>query len=95
VSFFPKIPNGLSHIYQLNAANIYKSGYFTPLEVNGYPAAYADLVDGRSQGNCGLKVGVSDQSYFDVLIQGRDTDDVCKAAENVAKAVLTTIQAGQ
>jgi hypothetical protein len=95
VSFIPSITNGLTNVYQQNAANFYKNGYFVPVEVDGYPAAYNEIVDLRSDGHCGLTIGYSDQSIFAVLVQGRTGTDGCKAALNVAKAVLHTVQGGQ
>lgn len=95
VSFIPKVTDGLTHTYQQNAANFFDHGYFVPVDVDGYPAAYNELIDRRSGGQCGLTVGVSDQSIFAVLIQGRPNTDGCKAAMNVAKAVLQTIRGGQ
>jgi hypothetical protein len=95
VAFYPGFQNGLGHFYEQNAANFFTKGYFEPLEIDGYPAAYHDIIDLRSKGNCSLAVGVSDKSTYNVLIQWQPGNDACKAAENVAKAVLTTIQKGQ
>jgi hypothetical protein len=95
VNFIPTVTNGLTHLYEQNSAGFFKSGYFQPVEVEGYPAVYNDGTDNRPGGKCGLSVGISDTTYFDVLIQGRTGTDGCKAAVNVAKAVLQTIQGGQ
>jgi hypothetical protein len=95
VSFIPKVTNGLTNTYQQNAAKFFEHGYFEPVEVEGYPAAYNEVVDQRSSGQCSLTVGVSDQSIFTVFIQGRAGTDGCKAALNVGKEVLHTIQGGQ
>jgi hypothetical protein len=95
VSFFPTITNGLTQVYKQNATNFFKDGYFSPLEVDGYPAAYNEVADNRDGGQCNLSVGISDQSIFSVLIQGQENTDGCKAALNLAKAALKTIQGGQ
>jgi hypothetical protein len=95
VIFTPSVTTGLSNAYALNAAGTYRGGYFVPVEVSGYPAAYNSLADDRSAGMCSLTVGISDQSIFSVFIQGRAGTDGCKAAENVAEAVLQTMQGGQ
>jgi hypothetical protein len=95
VNFVPSVTNGLTHLYEQNSAGFFKSGYFQPIEVEGYPAAYNEVADNRTGGQCGLSVGISDNTYFDVLIQGRTGTDGCKAALNVAKAVLHTVQGGQ
>lgn len=94
-NFYPKITDGLSHIYQQNAAGFFKGGYFQPTTINGYPATFNNVSDNRKGGDCSLTVAVSDQSIFDALILGKAGTDACKAAANVAKAVLQTIQEGQ
>jgi hypothetical protein len=95
VSFIPEITDGLTHIYKQNAANFFKDGYFSPLDISGYPAAYNEVADNRNGGQCGLTVGFSDQSIFSVLIQGHPNTDGCKAAVNITKAALQTIQGSQ
>jgi hypothetical protein len=95
VGFVATVTNGLTHLYEQNSAGFFKSGYFQPIEVEGYPAAYNDVADNRTGGQCGLSVGISDTTYFDVLIQARTGTDGCKDALTVAKAVLHTIQGGQ
>ena len=95
VSFLPEITDGLTRIYRQNAADFYKDGYFSPLEIMGYPATYNEVADNRAGGQCGLTVGISDQSVFSVLVQGPAKTDGCKAAVNIAKAALQTIQGSQ
>jgi hypothetical protein len=95
VSFIPTVTNGLTQIYQQNAANFFKEGYFSPLDIDGYPAAYNEVADNRTHGRCGLTIGFSDQSIFSVLIQGHPNTDGCKAAVNIAQAALQTIQGSQ
>jgi hypothetical protein len=95
VIFAPSVKNGLSNAYSLNSSGTYKDGYFEPTEISGYPAVYNDLSDQRASGTCNLTVGISDQSVFGVVVQGRAGTDGCKAASNVAKAVLQTIKGAQ
>jgi hypothetical protein len=95
VSFVPQVKTGLSNTYQLNAAGVYKNGYFDPIEVDGYPAVYNFVGDLRPQGSCDLDVGISDQAFFGVHVLGQPGTDGCKAALSVAKAALQTIQGGQ
>ncbi|WP_370947191.1 DUF3558 domain-containing protein [Amycolatopsis sp. cg5] len=95
VGFLPTITSGLTQEYQKNATGWYKTGYFEPTEIEGYPAVQANIADQRADGNCGVLVGVSDQSYFSVYLQGPAGKDACKAATNVAKAVLETIKGSQ
>jgi hypothetical protein len=95
VNFVPAVTDGLSQIYQQNAAKFFKDGYFEPVEIEGYPAAYNSLVEDRASGNCGLAVGISDQILFGVLVQWRPGQEACKGALNVAKEVLHTIQGSQ
>jgi hypothetical protein len=94
VNFVPKVTNGLTRLYEQNSAGFFKKGYFQPAEVEGYPAVYNEVADNRPS-QCGLSVGISDTTYFDVLIQGRTGTDGCKSALTVATAVLHTILGAQ
>lgn len=93
VAYNPKLP-GLGHLYAQNAAGFYSEGYFEPIELAGYPAVRLDAIDARADGDCGLSVGISDQLFFTVRINGKTGTDGCKATENVAKLVLQNIQRG-
>lgn len=92
VTFYPTITTGLTWMYEKRAAGDY--GFFEPSEVDGFPAVQMDIADLRARGNCGMAVGVSNEAFFDVHIQGPAGRDACKAATNVAKAVLATIKGG-
>jgi hypothetical protein len=78
VGFVTTVTNGLTHLYEQNSAGFFKSGYFQPIDVEGYPAAYNEVADNRTGGQCGLSVGISDNIFFDVLIQGRTGTDGCR-----------------
>ena len=95
VSFATKITNGLSNAYQLSSSGYFKNGYFEPASVDSYPAVFSDIKDDRTQGKCHLLVGISDQLAFGVSIEGTPDLNSCKAATNVAQAVLNTMKAGQ
>jgi hypothetical protein len=95
VTFMTVVKNGLSNLYNQNAAGWYKNGYFEATEISGYPAVLNDSSDRRPAGSCTLAVGITDQLFFNVLIQARAGDDVCIAANNVAVATLKTIKENQ
>ncbi|TNC27238.1 DUF3558 domain-containing protein [Amycolatopsis alkalitolerans] len=83
--------NGLSDIY----ANKPKDKYFEPTTIAGYPAVYADVQDGRSDGECSLWVGVTDQLAVYVLTQlgaGPNKSNPCPVAERVATAMVQHLQ---
>jgi hypothetical protein len=78
--------NGLDSIY----ANKAKAAYFEPLQIDGYPAVYFDIQDGRSQGTCSLWVGATDELAVSVISQigrGPNVSNPCPVAERTAKAM--------
>lgn len=95
IGFIRDQTDGLSRIYAGNADRSYKDGYFEPTEVSGFPAVFSAPVDERKVGTCNINVGVSDQIFFGLLIQGTPGTDACRRATNVAKAAIETIQGGQ
>lgn len=91
VTYMTGNENGLADMY--GTRDRYK--YFEETTVSGYPGVVGDTADGRDIGRCGISVGVSDSLYFRVLEQG-DLDPVgaCERAEQVAAAVIETMQGG-
>lgn len=89
VVYTPELKNGLSHLYEQNAAGSWK--YWEPTEVDGHPAVIA--MDEPPGTDCSLSVGLNDSLYFDVSVLA-ESGDGRTAAENVASAVLATIKAG-
>lgn len=92
VSYPTQNRNGLSNVYALNDS--LGTGYFEPTEIDGYPAVYQGAVDNRDRGDCGLAVGIRDDLFFLVVVRSDVGNDSCKAAANVASAVIETIKAG-
>ncbi|WP_141999976.1 DUF3558 domain-containing protein [Amycolatopsis cihanbeyliensis] len=92
VSYMTSVENGLSNIYALNDTGHWDKGYFEPTEVDGYPAVYVEIADNRDQGDCGMAIGIRDDLFFDANVRTRAGNDACKAAENIAFAVLQTIK---
>jgi hypothetical protein len=60
ISWQTRLGDGLATLYSERA----QQGYWQPTTVDAYPAVFADLADLRSQGDCSLDVGVSDQLSF-------------------------------
>jgi hypothetical protein len=71
-------------------------GYFESTEVDGYPAVFNDLVDGRPVGICNITVGISDTLAFRAAEQaGRDVGvKSCDNAKQVAAEVIRTLKEG-
>lgn len=81
---------GLSTIYEKQS----QYGYFEPTEISGYPAVYASTLDNRDDGECGLWVGVSDQTMLFImsnLDDQPDFDDPCGVADRVAEAAIANL----
>ncbi|MFE0023006.1 DUF3558 domain-containing protein [Amycolatopsis sp. NPDC059021] len=94
VTYAVKVTNGLSNLYALDSTGWWKNGYFTPTTVSDYPAAYNEIADHRTQGDCILSVAISDSLFFSTAVRSRAGDDSCLAAKNAAAAVLDTIKKG-
>jgi hypothetical protein len=92
IAYLVSVKTGLSNMYALNDTGSWKNGYFEPTEIDGYPAAFADGSDLRTKGDCVLTVGITDQLFFNVVVQTRPGSDACTATRNVASKVLTTIR---
>ena len=71
-------------------------GYFEPTEVDGYPAVFNDLVDGRTRGICQITVGISDTLAFRAAEQSSREVGVkaCDNAKQLAAAVIQTLKEG-
>jgi hypothetical protein len=83
--------NGLSDLYAGKA----KDKYFEPTTVDGYPAVYADVLDSRSDGDCSLWVGVTDQLAVSVSTQistGVNQSNPCPIVAKVATAMIQHLQ---
>ncbi|SFB02557.1 Protein of unknown function [Amycolatopsis marina] len=92
VSYATTVDAGLSNLYALHETVPWP--YFEETEVDGYPAVYQDVVDHRAQGTCGLSVGIRNDLFFSSDVISLAGNDACKAAANVASAVIRTIKAG-
>ncbi|MBB2933181.1 hypothetical protein FHX82_000201 [Amycolatopsis bartoniae] len=83
--------NGLGDIY----ANKAKDQYFEPTTISGYPAVYAGISDTRSDGDCSLWVGVTDELAVNVQTQigsGPNKSNPCPVTERVATAMIQHLQ---
>lgn len=74
----------------------YESGrhvYYEPIEIDGYPAVFSSISDRRTNGDCRLWVGISNDLTFSVVPSGYENEqDSCGTAKTVASAVLTNLQ---
>ena len=82
---------GIAAVYKARDAGGYR--FADPTEVSGYPAAFADTTDRRAQGKCTVYVGISDGVVFAAGVDGfRGQEDSCGAAQQVAAAVIATLE---
>jgi Protein of unknown function (DUF3558) len=91
MSFLSGNKNGLSDTYRGGKEAF--PGYFEPTEVDGYPAVFNDLSDGRPSGACNITVGISDTLTFRASEQGTRGAKSCDGAKAVASAVIQTLKA--
>jgi hypothetical protein len=69
--------------------------YAEPTEVGGYPAAFADVTDGRSHGRCALVTAVADDQVIGSSAQGyQGEQDSCDLAKQLAAAAIETLKGG-
>lgn len=89
IGFLTGNKNGLSDTYRGTW-----NGYFEPTDVDGYPAVFNDVVDGRDGGRCNMTVGVNDNLAFRTQLTADIGRQTCDGAKNLARLVLATIKAG-
>jgi hypothetical protein len=70
---------------------------FEPTEVAGYPGVFNDSADRRAGGNCGLTVGIAEDTALAVLVSVRDRQspeytDPCPVAARIMEQMIETIQ---
>lgn len=95
VGFLTGNKRGLSDTYRGHEQGNFP-GYFEPTEVDGYPAVFNDLSDGRAGGDCTITVGVSDTLALRASHQGsRFTGPAaCDRAKQAAALVIQTLRGG-
>jgi hypothetical protein len=54
------LPDGLADVYAHRA----EQAYWVPMTVDGYPAAFTDVADSRSVGDCAISVAVTDKLFY-------------------------------
>lgn len=90
VGFLTGNKHGLSDTYRGRD----RFDYFDETSVDGYPAVFADGIDGRASGVCNITVGISDTLTFSASEDGgRKGQGSCDRAMQVATAVIATLKA--
>ncbi len=85
--------NGLSDVYDTKA----NDEYFGETQVGDYPAVFAAVKDYRTDGQCGLWIGVTDQLAVQIMVQyghGPGVGDPCSVATKFGEAVVSTLKVG-
>lgn len=80
-----------------NMRTLHEQGRFNLWEettVSGYPAAYVDMQDKRSEGNCSLSVGVADDMTFSVnaSFYYENPEEACRVVDEVAADVIQNLR---
>jgi hypothetical protein len=90
MSFLTGNKKGLSDTYRGRS----RFKFFEETTVEGYPAVFNDLSDGRSNGNCNITVGISDTLTFRAREGGGPAGQVvCDRTKQVAAAIIATLKA--
>ncbi|GAB3449724.1 DUF3558 domain-containing protein [Actinophytocola sediminis] len=91
MSFLVGNKNGLSDTYRGRS----RFDFFEETTVDGFPAVFNDLSDGRENGNCNITVGISDTLTFRAREGGGPHGQiVCDRTKQLASAILDTLKAG-
>ena len=91
VGFLTGNKKGLSDTYRGRS----RFKFFEETTVDGYPAVFNDLSDGRPDGQCNVTVGISDTLAFRAREEGGLVGQAaCDRAKQVAAAVIATLKAG-
>ncbi|GAB3902303.1 hypothetical protein GCM10029964_092510 [Kibdelosporangium lantanae] len=83
--------NGLADIYRAHEDGWF-SGYWVETTVDGYPAVFTSIADGRRQGFCSLITGISDTM---TMLVSRDLgvgQDACEPARQTTLLILKTLR---
>lgn len=86
---------GLTGVYENSRMG---SAYFEPIEVAGYPAVFADVIEQRAEGLCSLAVGVRDDLLLNIT-SGFDSAspyyaNSCPPVKKAAELALATMKGG-
>lgn len=95
ISYTTPLPGGLDFMYEKKKAGDYNDGYFTAMDIEGYPAVQASPVDQRAAGICDVAVGVTDDLMLSVSVMGAPGDDACQRSIEIARSVVRNLQQGQ
>jgi hypothetical protein len=74
---------GLGEIYEQKDSQ----QYFEPVDIEGYPAVYASVLDQRESGGCTLWVGTSDDLAVEITTSFLEVDP-CPVAERFAAGMI-------
>jgi Protein of unknown function (DUF3558) len=91
MSFLTGNKHGLSDTYRGRD----RFDFFEETTVDGYPAVFDDLTDGRARGDCNITVGISDTLTFRAREGGGPEGQIiCDRTKQLASAILATLKAG-
>jgi hypothetical protein len=69
--------------------------YADPIDVDGYPSVYTDVIDGRANGSCGVLTAVADDQTISSLTVGyHGEQDSCDLAKQLISAAIKKIKGG-
>lgn len=87
-------PLGIAGLYRNHQQDPEFYAYFEQVDIAGFPGVFADALDDRPDGACGLAVGVTDQQVISVVSIVEGASDPCAILKSAAQAAVTTMSAG-
>lgn len=95
-AFLTKVNSSIAVVYKNQQYDTY--AYFEPTKINGYPAVFNDVADGRETGGCAISLGLRDKLIYTISLQlGEDQpnySDPCSALTKVSNMAITTMTQG-
>jgi|SRR5699024_10224574 len=95
-NFAPNTESSIEGLYRNNELGSY--AYFNPAKINGYPAFFSDLSDGRDAGLCGVYIALQDDYIYSLGValdnDHPSYDEPCSVLKDVAEMAVDTMSGG-
>lgn len=95
-AFLTKVNSSIDVVYKNRQYETY--AYFEPTKIDGYPAVFNDVADGRESGSCAISIGLRDKLIYTISLQlGKDRhnySDPCSALTKVSEMAVAKMAQG-